>query len=209
MRTSILSLALAIWLAHSWYPESCCAGHDCNPVPCEDLSELNDGSVRYRQLIFPKNKVWPSKDSQCHVASFVGRQRSATPKVLSVCSSTRGPKSCVCHYLASVLGGYGLASMDRLLSSRWTIGLRSPLRPIGHQQVRGWSMPLTPRPSAVQTSPVVGVSPSNMSRIWIRPVLWSPHGWRRPGRAKTTVLRVFCWSLFASREKIGTTFLDL
>ena len=48
MPTSILSLALAIWLTHSWYPESCCAGHDCNPVPCEDLSELNDGSVRYR-----------------------------------------------------------------------------------------------------------------------------------------------------------------
>ena len=70
MRTSILSLALAIWLAHSWYPESCCAGHDCNPVPCEDLSELNDGRVRYRQLIFPKNKVWSSKDSQCHVCIF-------------------------------------------------------------------------------------------------------------------------------------------
>jgi hypothetical protein len=54
-------------LIHDWYPESCCGGHDCRPVPCDEIIELPNNTVQWQQYNFMYNQVHPSKDSKCHV----------------------------------------------------------------------------------------------------------------------------------------------
>lgn len=53
--------------AHSWYPAECCHDQDCRPVPCDELIEQKDGSIKYSTHVFPKGKIRPSQDSMCHV----------------------------------------------------------------------------------------------------------------------------------------------
>lgn len=74
----MLALGLAMLLtaaladAHSWYPPGCCnakaddASGDCEPVPCEEMSENQDGSWTYAGAHFEKAHVHPSQDRYCH-----------------------------------------------------------------------------------------------------------------------------------------------
>ena len=61
-----LSLVLPI---HSWYPSSCCADRDCHPVPCDELTEKNDGSWQWYVFVFKRDVVKPSQDRLCHVCT--------------------------------------------------------------------------------------------------------------------------------------------
>jgi len=71
-----MSLVAALLLIHSWYPQDCCGGNasvgDCRPVPCESLSEDQNG-IRYRdhylELQFSGPQIRPSQDAQCHVCA--------------------------------------------------------------------------------------------------------------------------------------------
>ena len=53
-------------LIHSWYPESCCGGRDCHPVPCDEIAETATG-YDWHKIHFTHMQVGPSQDSQCHV----------------------------------------------------------------------------------------------------------------------------------------------
>jgi hypothetical protein len=57
--------------AHSWYPAGCCNGDDmggdCHPVPCEELSEQNDGGYHWHGFNFTPAQIHPSQDKHCHV----------------------------------------------------------------------------------------------------------------------------------------------
>lgn len=67
IKAGIVALSLLIPV-HSWYPIECCSDNDCRPVPCDELQEQADGSVKYRDsLVFSKNQVKVSQDSNCHV----------------------------------------------------------------------------------------------------------------------------------------------
>jgi hypothetical protein len=61
-----LLVAASIIFVHSWYPQSCCGGLDCKPVPCEELVEGRGGWVH-----IPTGTVFydvqPSQDRFCHV----------------------------------------------------------------------------------------------------------------------------------------------
>ncbi len=63
----LLKLASAIVLVHSWYPMECCSEQDCHPVPCEQLEDAPKGAVTWRDKLFEKQRVHPSKDAQCHI----------------------------------------------------------------------------------------------------------------------------------------------
>lgn len=65
----ILAISLVI-LAHSWYPDSCCAENHCHPVPCDELNELTDGSWQWYTFNFTPDKVKPSQDRYCHVCTM-------------------------------------------------------------------------------------------------------------------------------------------
>jgi hypothetical protein len=54
-------------VAHDWYPYSCCSSQDCQPVPCEELSENKSGSWNYGTYNFTPAQVKPSQDKNCHV----------------------------------------------------------------------------------------------------------------------------------------------
>lgn len=58
-----LILIAAFILVHDWYPNSCCGGVDCHPVPCDSISETTDGYV-YDGVHF--TTASPSPDKQCH-----------------------------------------------------------------------------------------------------------------------------------------------
>ncbi len=57
--------------AHSSYPAWCCNGNaetgDCHPVPCETISENDDGSYTWNGITFSPSMVVPNFDKQCHV----------------------------------------------------------------------------------------------------------------------------------------------
>jgi len=46
-------------VAHSWYPQWCCGGADCHPVPCAGIV-IGDAAVL------------PSPDGQCHACDHLG-----------------------------------------------------------------------------------------------------------------------------------------
>lgn len=54
-------------LGHDWYPDKCCGGKDCRPVPCDEVIEQPDGVVKWKDLYFNKAQVYSSEDSRCHV----------------------------------------------------------------------------------------------------------------------------------------------
>ena len=70
--------------AHSWYDARCCSGHDCHPVPCEDLRALSDGSAVFLPTGVPffRENVLPSKDAQCHICT----SRPATDSGYGYCA---------------------------------------------------------------------------------------------------------------------------
>ncbi len=66
-----MTLLAAIVLAHSWYPQGCCGGHDCAPVPCDQVIETKDG-YRVGSLLFTDPQVSPSRDAECHACVHDG-----------------------------------------------------------------------------------------------------------------------------------------
>lgn len=70
MRNFIIALVLlssASASAHDWYPQDCCSGEDCRPVPCEEIRQDEFGYY-WKNLHF----TWtmdrgPSPDGGCHV----------------------------------------------------------------------------------------------------------------------------------------------
>lgn len=65
----LLLACSTVAFAHGWYPIQCCAGQDCRPVACEDISETLDGFV-YDGVKFSKASQQPSQDQHCHVCIF-------------------------------------------------------------------------------------------------------------------------------------------
>jgi hypothetical protein len=68
---------------HSWYPEECCSGKDCKAVPCEQITELNNGNLKYEALEFSQEKIHPSQDKYCHVCAG-----SSTPRCIFIQQNT-------------------------------------------------------------------------------------------------------------------------
>ena len=64
-----IAIVSILALAHSWYPSECCSGQDCKPVPCEQIQELPNGSLKYEDLEYTRDKIKPSQDKFCHVCA--------------------------------------------------------------------------------------------------------------------------------------------
>ena len=66
------SAAWCVAHAHSWYPMGCCNSKadsprgDCEPVPCDELVENQDGTWKYHKTTFQRSQVHPSLDQFCH-----------------------------------------------------------------------------------------------------------------------------------------------
>jgi len=83
----MLRLALVLFLsangayapasAHEWYPQHCCSGQDCHPIPCEEIKTSPD-YYWWHGIGFPRNASYPSQDGACHVCVSVG----GTPRCL-------------------------------------------------------------------------------------------------------------------------------
>jgi len=65
----VIAIFGILTLVHSWYPPECCSGQDCKPVLCEQIEELSNGSLRYENLEYTRDKVKPSQDKFCHVCA--------------------------------------------------------------------------------------------------------------------------------------------
>lgn len=68
----VLALFVLYATAHEapsgWkYPTDCCAGKDCHPVACEELTERGDGGFDWKNLHFGPFQVRQSGDHSCHV----------------------------------------------------------------------------------------------------------------------------------------------
>lgn len=62
----------AIILAHSWYPSECCSDHDCQPVPCGEISRAGKDFVwqhEGRRVTFSAASEKTSPDGACHVCA--------------------------------------------------------------------------------------------------------------------------------------------
>ena len=44
------TLLAGLILIHSWYPNECCADKDCHPVPCDEISEAENGAMHWKNL---------------------------------------------------------------------------------------------------------------------------------------------------------------
>src|ERR1700759_30239 len=53
--------------AHSWYPKECCSDHDCQPVPCAELTKGKEGLNWRDRVTFSQLQIHDSPDDQCHV----------------------------------------------------------------------------------------------------------------------------------------------
>ena len=84
----LIPVALVVWarparshdipgLPGVQYPQSCCAGGDCEPAPCEDIEERRDG-WHWQNLKFPHYMVRSCTDRRCHV--FFGESLRADMK---------------------------------------------------------------------------------------------------------------------------------
>ena len=78
------------------YPQSCCAGGDCEPAPCEDIEERRDGG-HWRNLTFPRYTVRSSPVRRCHVcfggkfeSGYENRNKPALPRCILVPTSAGG-----------------------------------------------------------------------------------------------------------------------
>jgi hypothetical protein len=68
-------LLIAVILIHSWYPQSCCGGKDCHPVPCDQIKKVDNGYTYEGiegQAFFPQKTMKISEDEQCHVCIAKG-----------------------------------------------------------------------------------------------------------------------------------------
>lgn len=63
-----MKLAVALLLIHSWYPQSCCGGNECEQVPCDSITETKDG-YEWHGLTFNQYQVHPSLDQFCHACA--------------------------------------------------------------------------------------------------------------------------------------------
>lgn len=72
VRTFIILLLLTTnAFAHSWYDHECCSDKDCHPIEdCDELIDNADGSVRWKDFVFSKERVKPSQDKYCHVCVY-------------------------------------------------------------------------------------------------------------------------------------------
>jgi hypothetical protein len=60
--------------AHSWYPQTCCSGQDCEAIPIDGIVETSDGyrvtylSPRFGAIdeYIPRNTVRLSEDGSFH-----------------------------------------------------------------------------------------------------------------------------------------------
>jgi hypothetical protein len=66
-------------LLHSWYPNECCADKDCHPVPCDEISEGENGAMHWKNLILEGSQIRTSPDSECHVCHLLGEGRPVIP----------------------------------------------------------------------------------------------------------------------------------
>jgi hypothetical protein len=103
LSTVIFSTSSAHEAPSGWkYPQACCAGQDCKPVPCEEIREEDNGYT-WNQLFFTKDKVHASHDNECHVCVH---------KDVSGLGPTRFP---VCMFVPTT--AYKVP--HRRLTSRW------------------------------------------------------------------------------------------
>jgi hypothetical protein len=84
---AILLLLSTSAAAHDNWPSACCGGHDCSAVPCEELIERNDGGVSWKNHVFPKETVSPSKDGRCGVC-IGSMYENGTSTIVNRCAFT-------------------------------------------------------------------------------------------------------------------------
>lgn len=79
----ILASLSSAALAHDWYPQECCSGHDCRPVACTDI-KVEPFGARYlpEDVDFGQSRVRASRDEGCHVC--IGKFRDSTGVSLTV-----------------------------------------------------------------------------------------------------------------------------
>lgn len=73
--------------AHSWYPEKCCAGHDCTKV--DSIEKLEDGDLLFRagsiSVVVPAEfQRLPSPDGDTHVCVYKVRGGEYRPRCVFV-----------------------------------------------------------------------------------------------------------------------------
>jgi hypothetical protein len=73
------TLLAGLILVHSWYPNECCADKDCHPVPCDEISEDENGAMHWKYLIFDGSQIRTSPDHECHVCHLLEEGRPVTP----------------------------------------------------------------------------------------------------------------------------------
>ena len=73
------TLLAGLILIHSWYPNECCADKDCHPVPCDEISEGENGAMHWKNLIFEGSQIRTSPDSECHVCHLSEEGRPVIP----------------------------------------------------------------------------------------------------------------------------------
>jgi hypothetical protein len=61
------------------YPNECCADKDCHPVPCDEISEGENGAMRWKNLLFEGSQIRTSPDSECHVCHLLHEGRPVIP----------------------------------------------------------------------------------------------------------------------------------
>lgn len=66
-----LTVALAAAPAHSWYPSSCCKEHDCAPILCHEIQQVERG-YEYRGMVIARYAVQVSEDELCHACIASG-----------------------------------------------------------------------------------------------------------------------------------------
>jgi hypothetical protein len=82
---AILSITPAI--AHSWYPEKCCGGHDCSKV--DSIEKLEDGDLLFHagsiSVVVPAEFMrLPSPDNHTHVCVYEVRSGVYRPRCVFV-----------------------------------------------------------------------------------------------------------------------------
>jgi len=73
------TLLAGLILIHSWYPNECCADKDCHPVPCDEISEGENGAMHWKNLIFEGGQIRTSPDGECHVCHLLHEGRPVIP----------------------------------------------------------------------------------------------------------------------------------
>jgi hypothetical protein len=63
------ALMALILLVHGWYPQDCCGGTHCHPVPCEEIRSGPNQTLVWNGITFLNIHVHPSQDRYCHVCT--------------------------------------------------------------------------------------------------------------------------------------------